>query len=303
MKHLIYLIAVMALLAVAQTAQGAVLSSCDQWASYCSGAYCVYNDIWNPQGSWSQCITASSCTSWSVVATHTGTGVKSFPNSSYENVGKTIGAGGVSSSVSSSCPSSGDWNFSYDIWCPNEFMIWLKWNGAVGPWGSYVTSATIDGSGWDVYKNGYPGYLKQSQTTGGTFNISAFLQDSVNRGWNSSGNTIGKCQCGIEFTAVSNQTFTMNSYSVSTGSASTTTTAASTTTTAASTTTSTTSNTTSTTSASTSTTTTSGGSCSCGTCSWWGTQVPTCCQSCSGWGWQDGGCNRSCVCSGSCPNN
>jgi len=69
------------------------------------------------------------------------------------------------------------------------------------------------------------------------------------------------------------------------------TTSASTTTTAASTTTTT----------GTTTTTTSGGSCDCGTCSWYGTNVPMCCQSCSGWGWQDGGCNRSCVCPGSCP--
>ena len=62
MKHLIYLIAVMAIFAVGQTAQGAVLSSCDQWASYCSGSYCVYNAVWGATGSWSQCITASSTT-------------------------------------------------------------------------------------------------------------------------------------------------------------------------------------------------------------------------------------------------
>jgi len=86
---------------------------------------------------------------------------------------------------------------------------------------------------------------------------------------------------------------------------STTTTAAttSTTTTAATTSTTTTAATTSTTTtaATTSTTTTSGGSCDCGTCDWYGTDVPTCCESCSGWGWYDGGCRRSCVCPGSCP--
>jgi len=58
---------------------------------------------------------------------------------------------------------------------------------------------------------------------------------------------------------------------------------------------------TTTTAATTSTTTTSGGSCDCGTCDWYGTDVPTCCESCSGWGWYDGGCRRSCVCPGSCP--
>ncbi len=88
---------------------------------------------------------------------------------------------------------------------------------------------------------------------------------------------------------------------------STTTTAAttSTTTTAATTSTTTTAATTSTTTtaSSTSTTTTSGGSCDCGTCSWWGTPVPMCCIDVGGWGWQDGGCNRSCVSESICPNN
>jgi len=76
-----------------------------------------------------------------------------------------------------------------------------------------------------------------------------------------------------------------------------------TTTTSATTSTTTTAATTSTTTtaATTSTTTTSGGSCDCGTCDWYGTDVPTCCESCSGWGWYDGGCRRSCVCPGSCP--
>ena len=45
----VYLIMILALLAVGQTAQAAVLDSCDQWASYCSGGYCVYNGVWDPQ--------------------------------------------------------------------------------------------------------------------------------------------------------------------------------------------------------------------------------------------------------------
>ncbi len=57
---------------------------------------------------------------------------------------------------------------------------------------------------------------------------------------------------------------------------------------------------TTTTAATTSTTTTSGGGCDCGTCDWYGTDVPTCCESCSGWGWYDGGCRRSCVCPSNC---
>jgi len=411
MKHLIYLMA-LTLFVVSQTAQGAVLDSCDQWASYCSGSYCCYNAVWDPQGSWSQCITAQSATQWSCTATHPSNGVKSYPNSGYLP-STTVGAS-ISGSVSTS-GGSGDYCLAWDVWAPQEVMIWMKWAGAVGIWGSYVTTDSIGGRTYDVYKNGYPGFMVQSQTSGGTFDIGAILNYCVNKGWLSSGATVTPIQCGFELTGCSNMTCNMNSFSVSVGGAATTTTAAgttSTTSTAATTTTSTTASggctvtpyvqvndgswqqttsvtvssgakvkfgpqpvsggswswsgcgtsgssreqtvyptsscnatathypsgggscsatfyvtvsgggttsttstaagttsttaagTTSTTStAATTTTTSGGGGCDCGTCSWWGTQIPTCCQPCSGWGWQDGGCNRSCVCEGSCPNN
>jgi len=469
MKYIKYLITAMVLLAVSQTAQGAVLDSCDQWASYCSGGYCVYNAVWDPQGSWNQCITAQSTTQWSCTATHPSNGVKSYPNSSREPLGVSIGSiTSLSSSVSAgSGPSSGDWNLAYDLWAPEEIMIWLQWNGNVGIWGSYVTTASIGGRTYDVYKNGYPGFMVQSQMTGGTFNVKAVLDYCVSQGWCSNSGILANVQCGYEITGASNITFSMNSFSVSiestepieeppsppppsetpttgvwykilaghcskalstdgdnavqmsdtgaqsqhwmletvdsyyrlinrssskclqvegwstedggnvnqgtvgddfqnnqhwsltkegdyyqiinrnssklvdveansinnggnihqwsyfgadafnqkwsfqtVGGSTTTTTAAttsttttaattSTTTTAATTSTTTTAATTSTTSATT--TTTSGGSCDCGTCDWYGTDVPTCCESCSGWGWYDGGCRRSCVCPGSCP--
>jgi len=395
MKHLTYLITAMMLLAVSQTAQGAVLDSCDQWASYCSGSYCVYNAVWGATGSWSQCINASSCTQWTVTATHPGNGIKSYPNSSYEAInGTTVGQlSSCSSSVSTSPPSGGTYNLSYDFWAPIEVMVWLKWQGAIGPWGSYVTTATIGGRSYDVYKNGYPGFLLQSQTSGGTFDLKAIMDYCVNQGWLSTGGNVEKIQCGYEIVEASNTTFKMNSYSVSysTGGGSTTTTASSTsttttasststtsgggfcgtcnwyggeipvccntntgwgwensqscigcqecinagqscsncsncgstttttasststTTTAASTSTTTTaaSTSTTTTAASTSTTTTAsststtsgGGSCDCGTCSWYGSSIPMCCIDVGGWGWQDGGCNRSCVSESICPNN
>jgi hypothetical protein len=68
-----------------------------------------------------------------------------------------------------------------------------------------------------------------------------------------------------------------------------------TTTTSGTTSTTTTAATTSTTTTAGTTTTTVAGNCDCGTCNWYGSNVPACCTQTTGWGWQDGGCNRTCV--------
>jgi hypothetical protein len=94
-------------------------------------------------------------------------------------------------------------------------MIWLNWRGAVGPWGSYVESASIGGRGWYVFKDGYPGFLAQSQTSKGTFDIKAILDYCVNKGWLSSSGNISNIQCGFEISGtVGTQRYTMNSFSV-----------------------------------------------------------------------------------------
>jgi hypothetical protein len=215
------LITIMALtlFAVGQTSQGAVLSSCDQWANYCSGNYCVYSNVWGASGTWSQCITATSTTAWYIDATHPSTsGVKSYANSSYENVGQTIAnLATLTSSVSTSSPGAGEYCTAWDIWAPTEVMIWINKYGGVGPWGSYVETATIGGQTWDVYKDGYPGFLTQSNSNGMTVNVKAILDYCVTKGWLSSSNTVGKVQCGFEISGTGgvSRRFTMNSYSVS----------------------------------------------------------------------------------------
>jgi hypothetical protein len=201
--------------------QGTVLNSCDQWANYCSGDYCVYNDVWGPNGTWSQCIVAESTTQWYVDANHPSTGgVKSYPNSSYENVGQMISAlGTLTSTVSTSSPGlgTGNYNTAWDIWAPTEIMIWINKYGAVGPWGSYVETASIGGTTWDVYKDGYPGFLTQSNYNGMTVDIKAILDYCVTKGWLNSSNTVGQVQCGFEISGTGgvSRRFTMNSYSVS----------------------------------------------------------------------------------------
>ncbi len=237
MKHLIYLIAAMMLLAVGQTAQAAVYSSCDQWANYSDGTYTVWNNVWGATGSWSQCLYCDSATDWYIEASHTnGSQVKSYANTS-RGVGQSIGnLSSFSSSMSTSSPGTGTYNISWDLWCPNEVMVWLARYGGAAPWGSYVTTASIGGRTWDVYKNGYPGFLTQSNTSGATVDMKAILQYCVDQGWLSSSNVVDNLGGGFEIwdTGGVTRTFAMNSFSASFstgGSTSTTTTASSTSTT------------------------------------------------------------------------
>jgi len=113
-----------------------------------------------------------------------------------------------------------------------------------------------------------------------------FINDAISRGYVDPSWYLHDMEAGFEIMR-GGQGLECNGFSFSVSGGGTT----STTTTAA---------TTSTTTTSATTTTTSGGGCDCGTCDWYGSNVPMCCESCSGWGWYDGGCRRSCVCPSSC---
>jgi hypothetical protein len=219
-----------------------VLESCDQWANYCSGNYCVYNNLWG-ENAGQQCIYATSTTNWYVRSTQSGGGVKTYPNSSREMGSENVTIGSLTSCTSTmntSGPGNGDYCTAWDIWAPEEVMIWINKYGDVSPWGSYVETASIGGTTWDVYKNGYPGFVAQSNRNSMTVDIKAILDYCVNKGWLSSSGVIEKIQGGFEITSTDGQerTFTMNSYSVSYstggGTTTTTTTAAATTTTTSS---------------------------------------------------------------------
>jgi hypothetical protein len=194
-----------------------VLSSCEQWASYSDGNYCVYNNKWG-ENAGAQCITATTTTAWSVRSNQTGSGVKTYPNSSKEPLGVTVGSiTALTSSMNTTSPGTGDYNVAWDIWAPTEIMIWIAKYGSAAPWGSFVETATIGGVTWDVYKNGYPGFIRQSNTNSLTVNIKPILDYCVQKGWISSTGILSKVQGGFEISSTGGQelTYTMNSYSVS----------------------------------------------------------------------------------------
>jgi hypothetical protein len=131
------------------------------------------NNIWNPTGAGTQCISWSG-TTLSVTSTNfsnTGAAPSSYPafvrgchfgNCSSGWTAKQVSAIGSAPSTFSVTPSTagGPWDIAYDIWLDPtnnnsgqqtglELMIWLDYTGAQ-PSGSQIGTATIDGQTWEV---------------------------------------------------------------------------------------------------------------------------------------------------------
>ncbi|MEU4046630.1 glycoside hydrolase family 12 protein [Streptomyces antibioticus] len=195
----------------AAPASAAVWNSCDQWGNTSLGGYTLYNNIWG-SGAGSQCVWANSGTNWGVWANHPNTGgIKSYPNSK-KVINKTITSlGSLSSSYNVTVPSSGAYNTSYDIWDTDydyEIMLWVNYNGAVGPLGTSQGTVTLGGHTWSVHKgsngaNEVFSFLRTSDSSSGTVNILPILKwIKDTKGW--FGNeTIGDVQFGYEITSSS----------------------------------------------------------------------------------------------------
>jgi hypothetical protein len=190
-------------------AQAAVWNSCAQWGTTSLNGYTLYNNIWG-RGAGSQCIWADSGTKWGVRANHPNTGgIKSYPNAT-KAINKTINSiSSLSSSYDVSVPSSGAYNSSYDIWDTRhdyEIMLWVNYNGAVGPIGSRQGTATLGGHTWNVYKgnngsNQVFSFLRTSDSNSGTVDILPilkWLKDT--KGWMRN-EKIGDVQFGYEITS------------------------------------------------------------------------------------------------------
>jgi Glycosyl hydrolase family 12 len=218
-------LALLTIVVAANAAYAAVWSSTDKWGTWSNGGYTLYNDVWG-SGAGPQTIWANSYSNWGVWANHPNTGgVKSYPNVT-KYVGRQLSAlGSASSSFNVSVPGGGAYETAYDIWDSSnayETMLWMNKTGAVGPLGSFQTTATVGGHTWDVYRgsngaNQVFSFLRHGNTSSGSVNIKAVLQWIQGRGW--FGNiTLGNVQFGFEITSSSGGlNFVCNSYSVSAG--------------------------------------------------------------------------------------
>ena len=144
----------MAVAAMPLASHAYVWTSCAQYGTYSSGGYEFYCDEWGSTAS--ECCNLNSVTSWNVVSSvPTGGGVKAYPNTARNNIGKTVSAYSSSSSYNWSAPGGTYWDASFDCWVPTEVMVWEGNSGGVGPSGSKVYSnQSIDGASWNVYWQG-----------------------------------------------------------------------------------------------------------------------------------------------------
>jgi hypothetical protein len=204
-------------------AHAAVWESSDQWGTWTTGDYTLYNNIWGG-GAGPQTIWANSERDWGVHANHPNTGgVKSYPNATRQVNRQLSSLGSLSSVVDMSVPSGGAYASTYDIWLDNnryEIMLWLNRTGPVGPIGSYQTSASTGGHGWDVYR-GVNGsfevfsFLRQGNTSSATVDIKAVLDWLRARGWIGDV-SVGYVQFGYEITSSSGgMDFVTRNFSVS----------------------------------------------------------------------------------------
>jgi hypothetical protein len=199
-----------------------VFESCDQWGTWSSGGWTLYNNIWG-SGAGSQCIWANSPTNWGVVADHPNTGgVKSYPNLTRFYGRQVSQMGTATSSFNVTVPTSSvAFASTYDIWSSDnvhEIMLWVNRYGPVGAIGSYETTVTVGGHTWDFYRGSHSGiqvysFLRQGNVSSGTVDIRAISQWLVSTG-RMPNVTIGNVQFGFEITSSSGgRDFAVNSYS------------------------------------------------------------------------------------------
>jgi hypothetical protein len=210
----------------------AAWSASGQWDTWVNNGYTVYNNIWG-SGAGTQTVWARSGANWGVIANHPNTsGVKSYPHTVKGSVNRSVSSlASLTSSFNVSVPGSGSYATTYDIWANNwayEVMLWMNWNGAVGPIAEQYDAngavpafrnVSVGGHTWNIYRGDNGGnavfsFLRTSQTTSGTVDIRAILNWLRTQGWWGDVN-VGEAQFGFEISGTNGSAaFTDNSFSI-----------------------------------------------------------------------------------------
>ena len=203
----------------------------DQYGMWNQDPYFVYNDMWGISGySVSQTLYACSYGNWYVTATmnnDNGDGhVKTYPNShrDWDNEPAISSLQSVTSTFAETSPGTGIYEDAYDIWLngiadssSTEVMIWTENHGQV-PAGNQVTTVTLDGRSWAVWKgNSYIAFVAGSNFTSGTMNLLTFFQWIMGQGWIPGNSTLGQVDYGAELVSTNGMpaTFSFSNFSVS----------------------------------------------------------------------------------------
>ena len=211
---------------VAAAPAGTVL--CDQYASTPSpdGRYIVQNNRWGTSAQ--QCITVTA-NGFQLTTSNADVPTNGAP-ASYPSIywgchygnctpgfnpvqASSAAFAGISSSVSMSYVSSGQWNASYDMWfdpTPRrdgqntgaEIMVWMNRLGAPQPIGSRVATVNLAGGTWDVWFGNIGwnviSYVRTTPTTTLNSSVSSFYSDAVSRGYAQSSWYLTSVQAGFE---------------------------------------------------------------------------------------------------------
>ncbi|MDN3241707.1 hypothetical protein [Glycomyces tritici] len=210
----------------ASPAQAQAFYSCDRWGEHHQNDWTVYNNIWGDNHG-TQCLTVNSANSWYVDATHTGGGIKSYPNTSVspQTPLSQMANAGFTYNTSSAPAASGDWwNWTADLWSTgnaDEIMIFTSWHpqGPAGGWGRQIASnVTVGGilyasvwqadPGWNVLQ-----FIPAQQSNEGYVDALATWKWAADQGLlrNTDFNTM---QFGLEITSTSNESkrYSLNEY-------------------------------------------------------------------------------------------
>lgn len=151
--------------------------------------------------------------------------VKSYPNvhKDYNNP-RIDSFTTISSTYAHTAPSSGAWNYAYDVWMNNyaiELMIWTQSAGRQAHVPSVPRSATVTLSGitYNIHRSGgYIAYDMVTTRTSGTVNIKEIMNDAISRGYISGSTTLKSIQYGVETVDTGNVStkFELNNFSITT---------------------------------------------------------------------------------------
>jgi hypothetical protein len=222
------------LIAVVHPLVAQIYTSCDRWGNITTNGYTVYNNIWG-SGYGSQCLTVNAYNNWYVDASHSGNGIKSYPNVERRVNYNVDSMPAISSTFGVNRPGGGSYNTAYDIWYNNydyEIMLWMNWNGGMKPiaynWDASgnpipeYRNVSIGGHTWNVYRgsngsNYVFSFLRTSHTNSGTVDITAISKWLRNVGWFGNVN-LHSIQFGFEITSTSGtQRFATTNFSVTEG--------------------------------------------------------------------------------------
>jgi hypothetical protein len=211
-------VAVLAAAALAGTVQASTWSTTAQYGQYDFGnGYAVNNDIWGsgagPQTLNVDTTSGSAPHFWAVSQQPNTGGIKSYPHMA-KTINKAINSLSSLTGTYSVSGGTGAYDWAFDCWVPSEVMVWTKWAGAVGPWGTlYQSNVSIGGHTYNVYQPGGPwSFLRTSQSSSSSDNLAAVFKWLVSHGKLGNG-TVGSCQYGVEITS-GNSTWTVNSSSI-----------------------------------------------------------------------------------------